>query len=435
MQAQRMSLTAVAAVLLMAASSFGADPAESSPSPGWRQKQFLITFWCPPPATDEALAAVAAEHYNLTWVPADGLDMAGKYQLRAMLTDGLLKPEVLDDPDKRAQLDAMIEKVKNHPALEAYFLTDEPGAGAFPGLGRLVAYLRQRDPQHLAYINLFPTYANEAQLGVSADEAERARVGIPQNFAGAGTSKKTVLAYREHLKQFVEIVQPDLISYDHYHFLKDRDGVQYFLNLAMIREAAQEAGKPFLNIIQANIAEKPWRLPTAAETRFLIYTTLAYGGRGISYFTYWGPESFGGLYRDGKPSPMAGEVATLNAELTHLGPALLELDSTAVYHTAPLPWGTEAVPADAPVQVTGPGEFVLGLFAHEGKPTAFLVVNRNYRQEAEASLKITWPGAALEELDRHTGQWSDGPTLGSNRDVKIPLAPGDGRLFRVKQAD
>jgi hypothetical protein len=48
-------------------------------------------------------------------------------------------------------------------------LTDEPGAGAFPALGKLVAYLRQRDPAHLAYVNLFPSYANEVQLGVSAD--------------------------------------------------------------------------------------------------------------------------------------------------------------------------------------------------------------------------------------------------------------------------
>jgi signal transduction histidine kinase len=47
-----------------------------------------------------------------------------------MLTSELLKPEVLDDPVKRAQLDALIEQVKKHPALEAYYLTDEPGAGA-----------------------------------------------------------------------------------------------------------------------------------------------------------------------------------------------------------------------------------------------------------------------------------------------------------------
>src|SRR5262249_31687745 len=161
-------------------------------------------------------------------------------------------------------------------ALEAYYITDEPGERAFPGLGKLVAYLRERDPAHFAYINLYASYATAEQLGVSADPAERARVGIPQNYAGAGTSGKTVSAYRAHLKKFIGIVKPDLLSYDHYHFLKSGDGAQYFLNLALIRTAALQANIPFLNTIQASTVEKAWRLPNAREVRWLVFTTLAY---------------------------------------------------------------------------------------------------------------------------------------------------------------
>jgi hypothetical protein len=91
--------------------------------------------------------------------------------------------------------------------------------------------------------------------------------------------------------------------------MKDSDGNQYFLNLALVRLAAIDAGKPFLNIIQASQIEKAWRVPNAAETRFLIFTTMAYGGRGISYFTYWGPKSYGGLYQDGARMPLADAVA------------------------------------------------------------------------------------------------------------------------------
>ncbi len=417
-------------IVSLAAKAADAAKEEAARHQGWTQKQFLISFWCPPPATDQALAAVAAEHYNLTWAPVEGLDVAARHHLRAMLTNSLLSPATLDHPAKRAQLDALIEKVKRHPALDAYFITDEPGAGAFPGLGKLVAYLRHRDPAHLAYINLFPTYASEAQLGVSAKAADRAKVGYPQNFAGVGTSNKTVLAYREYLKKYLEIVKPDLISYDHYHFMKRGDGKQYFLNLALIRDAAQEAHKPFLNIIQASLVEKVWRLPNPAEIRFLIFTTMAYGGRGISYFTYWGPASYGGLYRDGKPSAMVKEVAALNAEIERFGPALMQLDSTGVYHTAPLPYGTQAIPAGSPVQLTG-GELVLGLFGQKGKTTAFMVVNRSYKQPAEAEVKVDLSGNKLQELDRHTGHWSDGPALGTDHEVKIKLAPGDGRLFRI----
>ena len=402
----------------------------------WQQKYFIITFWSPPPATDDALATVAAEGFNLTWTPEEGLDVAARHGLRAMLTSELLKPETLDDDVQRAKLDALIQRVKKHPALEAYYITDEPGAGAFPGLGKLVAFLRERDPAHFAYINLFPTYANEEQLGVSADSAERARVGYPLNFAGVGTDDKTVLRYREHLKKFVEIVQPDLISYDHYHFLKKGDGSptdgrQYFLNLALIRLAAQDANKPFVNVIQANTIEPSWRLPNATEMRWLVFTTLAYGGRGINYFTYWGPKSYNGLYQDGKPSPLVKEVALLNQEIAKFGPALMKLDSVAAYQTAPLPIGAEAIPASSPVQITGGGEFVVGLFGKSARPNAFMIVNRNYSQDAEAVVKVLIPGRRLQELDRKTGEWSKFTTLEKDRIIKIKLGPGDGRLFSV----
>ena len=144
---------------------------------------------------------------------------------------------------------------------------------------------------------------------MTADAAARERVGIPLNFAGVGTNNKTVLAYEDHLKKYLEIVKPDLISYDHYHFLKQSDGNQYFLNLGLIRNAALESRKPFLNIIQASALERSWRLPGSSELRFLVFTTMAYGGRGISYFIYWGSKSEGGLYQDGKPSPLAKDAA------------------------------------------------------------------------------------------------------------------------------
>jgi len=417
---------------------FVVNSAQSSETT-WKQDRFLITFWCPPPATDKNLERVAREGFNLTWTPVEGLDVAQRHGLRAMLTNPLLNPEVLHDPAKRAELDKLIVRVKDHPALEAYYLTDEPGSGAFPGLGELVAYLRERDPAHFAYINLFPTYANEQQLGVSADAAARAKVGYPTDFAGVNTGDKTVLRYREHVKQFVEIVKPDLISYDHYHFLKREkdgsptDGKQYFLNLGLIRLAALEAKRPFLNIIQANTIEKHWRLPNGEELRWLVFTTMAYGGRGISYFTYWGPPAYNGLYIDGKPMPLLTNVITLNKEIAAFGPALLKLDSLGAYQTAPLPYGAEAIPTNCPVQITGNGDYVLGLFGNGNQPTAFMIVNRNYREAAELTATISLKGKRVQELNRRSGKWSTLKSLKprESTEIKLKLAPADGRLFRI----
>jgi hypothetical protein len=403
---------------------------------GWTQNQFITTFWCPPPGTDEALGRVAREGFNLTWVPREGLDMAQKHHLRAMLTSELLTPAVLEQPAKLAQLEQLVESVRRHPALEAYYITDEPGANDFAGLGKLVAYLRDHDPEHLAYINLFPTYANEQQLGINTDEAVRSLADLPPGATDRRTNDPVALRYREYLRRFVATVKPDLISYDHYHFFKDGktgaavDGKEYFLNLGLIRSAALEAGKPFLNIIQADTIEKNWRLPNTSETRWLAFTTLAYGGRGISYFTYWGPAAYNGLYVDGKPAERLPAIVAQNHELAHLGAAMMKLKTVGVYHTAPVPYGAEPLPAEAPVQVRTGGEFVIGLFGMTDRTEAFMIVNRDYRNGSEAVLDLKRDRARVEELDRATGRWSKLAKLGRNEALHVKLSPGDGRLFR-----
>ena len=118
-------------------------------------------------------------------------------------------------------------------------------------LANFVAYLRERDPAHLAYINLFPTYASNEQLG---------------------TQGETVTAYKEHLRKYIEIVKPALISYDHYQFALAGDNPQYFLNLALIRRASLDAGVSFLNIVQASTwAPQTMRVNSDLERNSSIY--------------------------------------------------------------------------------------------------------------------------------------------------------------------
>lgn len=282
-------------------------PDTISGSQPWKQEQFFITLWSVPPGTDDILSRVEAENFNLTWAKPEELYAVARHRLRALVTDPLIRIDSFRDLAKRDQLIALVDRTKNHPALEGYILADEPGDGSFADLARLVQFLRERDPAHFAYINLFPVYATAEQLGVQADTTpHRYEDKIP----GIRSDDKYVLNYRAYLDAFTSTVKPAFLSYYHYHFLKADgngkpvDGAQYFLNLALIRESAQCAGISFLSVIQANTIMGGWRLPNANELRLLVFSTLAYGGRGISYFTYWGPKSYNGIYEDGKPSPL-----------------------------------------------------------------------------------------------------------------------------------
>ncbi len=274
----------------------------------------------------------------------------------------------------------------------------------------MVAHLRERDPKHLAFINMLPILS-----GIAVHHSET-----------------PVSLYQDYLRSYTDVVRPDLLSYDYYHFFRSKSGepfddFHYFLNLSLIREAALAAHIPFMNIIQCSTFFKYWRLPNANELRWLVYTTLAYGARGISYFLYWGPAKYGGLYQDGKPISLIESVSKINLEIASLSCALMSLESTAVYHTAPLPVGTASVPIDCPVQIRSPGQFVLGLFARNGKNAAFMIVNRSY-QSAVNSLVRVGEKKELREFDRHTRSWK-GMRTDQNGNFSFKIEPGDGRLF------
>jgi len=376
----------------------------------WRIGKPIVTYWAGPPLTETVAAQLAEGGWNVVWATEKDLDTAAKFGLRAQLQDPLLSPESLDDPERRSKLDALIDRVRNHPALYSYFLRDEPNARDFPALGRLVEYLRQRDPAHLAYINLFPTYATNEQLGTKGD---------------------VVTAYREHLRLYLETVKPDLISYDHYQFRANDDSDQYFLNLSLIREFALASKLPFLNIVQACSWTPSMRVPNGDELRYLVYTTLAYGAQGISYYVYCWPNHVGGMAGpDGTPTPLYHTAKVLNREFAAIAEQLQPLSSLGVYHVGSLPPGAVALSAEAPFRITGKGDsspgFVLGYFGQKGGPaTHVVVVNLNYRSPVTGV--ITAPGP-VEQFDPGQNRWQ--PLSGSP--VQLDFPPGGGFLLRIR---
>jgi hypothetical protein len=400
----------------------------------WQIGTPIVTYYAGPAMTDAVAQQMAEGGWNLVWCSEKELDVAQRHGLRGMLREGLLAPASLDDAVKRAQLDSLIDRVKVHPAMYCYFIIDEPNASLFPAFGKLVDYLRQRDPAHMSYINLFPTYANNEQLGTQGD---------------------TVTAYKEHVRQFVDIVKPAILSYDHYHFsasdrsdaefkgtpyfANGKDGWQYFLNLALIRQAAQDAGVPFLNIVQACSWTPSIRVPTPDEMRFLVYTTLAYGAQGISYYVYCYPGHIGAIANaDGTPTVIYHALKTLNREFAAIASQLQPLRSLGVYHLGMMPMGGEPLPANsafaldppvAPMAYNPPEKMkgmVMSTFGKPGRPTHVMVVNLDYAQKA--STTVVGPGR-LEAFDPGVGKWI--PSRQGKR-AAVELLPGGGALLRVR---
>jgi hypothetical protein len=253
--------------------------------------QFPISFWCSPPEkfiTVEECRKIAEAGFTLVMPPCSSVDSRINHKildtsqavgLRAIIMDTRMPMSVTGVADAKARLDAIVADYSKHPALAAYFVVDEPSAGSFPGLAEVVAYLHEKDPAHPAYINLFPNYANGAQLGVPS--------------------------YDEYVERYIKTVKPFVVSYDHYHFLTHSDRPGFFENLASIRKISLDHGLPFWNIVLA-IPHFDYRPLTEAEKRYEAMQTLAYGGHGIFFFTYWQPaaKDWGNaiVNFDGKPT-------------------------------------------------------------------------------------------------------------------------------------
>ena len=397
----------------------------------WSVGDPIVTYWAGPGShnvlDDTSAAQLVAGGWNLAWGETpEHLDTAHRHGLRVLYSIG---PRDLDDPKWKSWVDARIEEAKDHPATYAYYLQDEPTPDAFPLLARLRAYIAERDPDHPIWVNLYPSYASPGRDGQ------------------LGTEGDTVTAYREHVRLFMEAVKPSLLSYDHYNFKADGDGNQYFLNLAMIRDAALKYDLPFVNVMQAVNWRGRWRDPKEGEMSWLTYTTLAYGGQGLCHFVYNFRNVSSGFFDqkdNDRPLPRFWSCSRFNRDFVAIGTELQALESLGAYHVGDIPMGADALPAGSPFVIdpslpTRPYEspdlslrneepiegMLLGYFGKAGKPTHVLVVNLDYTNAVETELVGTGP---MRVFHAPTRTWA---SAGEAARVKLQLPPGGGALVTL----
>jgi hypothetical protein len=307
----------------------------------------------------------------------------------------------VDPAEARAKVESLVREVKGHPALYGYYLRDEPSATLFPGLAVVAGLIRELDPASWPYINLFPNYAGPEALGAPD--------------------------YDAHIRAFVETCRPTALSYDHYAMMFGgtlRDG--YFANLESMRNASVEHKLPFWNIV-LTAAHFNYREATDADLRFQVYTSLAYGARGIAYFTYFTPAlgnyRLGPIDQFGHETPTWAKLRTVNLQVEKLAPTLLHLRSDAVYHFGEVPRGARG-PDDHSLVESAPTPTLVGEFTHDDGTRYILIVNRSFTDSVPCMPKLRTP-ARLEQLSPYTGRLMpyDGEA--------IWLAPGQGSLLKL----
>jgi len=400
----------------------------------WTIGDPIVTYWAGPgydgmvPLTDAVARQMVELGINLVWTgTAAEVDLAGRHGLRALYQNrSILLPKYLDDPALRSQIDVTVKELRGKPALYAYHIVDEPPATRFEELGRLVAYLREQDPDHLSRINLFPS------------NVEPPTMGAPD--------------YSTYLNDFCRIVRPSLLSYDFYQFHTTYDHPTYLESLGIIATKAKTMSVPFMSFVQASKWAPDIRVPNGNEVRYLVYTTLAHGAQGIGYYVWWWPNHEGGIVdSQGKPTAIYDTLKAVNREFVAIarqsrkwkpiGPFLKG------YRPGKLPPGTTALPSHSSFDIQSiPNDQTFHYGVNYGQPlrgvlfgffgknsstlkdaTAAVVVNLDY--SVGKTYTIKGPGN-LSVFNATTGEWR----AAWQDSVTVDLPPGGGVLVGLTSA-
>lgn len=385
-------------------------------------------FWKKERITDFWAKQLKEGGFNTVWAKTpEELDVAAKYGLRV-----IYKVDV-SDPLRKGPLAERVNRVKNHPALYLYELCDEPSAGRFAALGREKEFIHSIDPCHAVWVNLLPTYANHKQLGVGGSDG----------LMGLGTER--ISAYWEHVRLFCELFQPELITYDHYHFKVKGDGPHYFLNLGIIRQNASARKVPFWNGLQSctwvvgeRASPSSPRIPDADEMRFLVHTTAAYGAHGLYWYVYSGNKDHLGaiVESDGTTGEKYEAIKKINREFLSFSSVLSRLDFKGAFCHGMHPAGTTpyseqailVLSPEAPYAEVGDAQRIsdttlVTRFASPDGQTYLMTVNCDYRKAR--TVHVTAPASA-ELFDTTSRTWTR-----VGKEFDLPLMRGGGALLRL----
>ena len=318
---------------------------------------------------------------------------------------------------------------------------DEPQIKMFPAVAKLVAQAKLAGD--MAFVNLFPDYA-------------------------FGPHSPFGPSYSAYVKQFVRDVKPNMLSLDNYPHFDTAGGsgcvsppcpagpqtkANYIANLLVIREAALEAGIPFMNFVksmpygsQASGSPSPYDV-SESEMRWQVMTSLALGAKGVMYFCYWTPS--GAYFSLGQaimtpapgskpnlanqvPGPKYPMVRRINSKLRTLGEWLLERTSSGLIQASGGRANTttiEGCAGIASINGTNVGDawsFLLGLFDTN---RTVLLVNQDANHPALATLALRGDGE-MHEVDPDSGDLKlaldDAPFAPG---FQLSVNAGDARLF------
>ena len=213
-------------------------------------------------------------------------------------------------PEMKDSTEYAVAAIKDHPALIAYHLKDEPETWDIHWLKALHDKVQSLDSSHPCYINLYPNWAwNEEN-------------------------------YADNIELYASEINTQFYSFDQYPVTEDEGKISvrptWYRNLEEFSTMARRHGKPFwaFALAKSHHLGPPsppafYPVPTLGHLRLQVFSDLLYGAQVIQYFT------FAGIYdsKAGRKTPVFDIFRQVNSEIKAYSPVFLGCTVKDVWHT------------------------------------------------------------------------------------------------------
>jgi len=306
---------------------------------------------------------------------------------------------IVDCQDARNAATPFINNVKNSKALGLYYLSDEPSSDYFQNLQEKVQRIKINDNSHYPYINLLPLYASSEQTNTSS--------------------------YKDYLERYIEMMEPDYISYDHYPFVRDEYRLDFFDNLDIVSKVCKKHNIVFWGFVRS-LYDSNYTKIDEGRIRFQVFSQLAYGAQAIQYFTYSSPRGCGYAIVDSlhNKTPLYDIVSAINHEIQGYSKFFLNSNVLSIVHSDKQGQeGNKISNVISHLDSNGVG-VLLSLFEKKGK-YYLIVVNKDYENSQEVTIEFNKKAKVISQKGR-------AKTSSYHRFV---LEAGNGMLFHLKIKD
>lgn len=348
---------------------------------------------------------VSKEQVSKTQTMRKFLQLVTYYEIRVLWIDNAVKSVVLDDYTNvnTNYWNTCLEC----PMTVGHFIWDEPRTEDFDEVAAAVAGYRTATGK-VAFTNLFPAYAD------------------PSMFGG--------LSYEQHVRKFIEMVQPTELWVDIYPFYQYTAWEGWVDNVSLVAQVAREEGIPFGIYIQA-CPYSSKRTPTYEDFSVQLYTSLAFGAKNIEYFIYTtmypgGPENFGEaiIDKNGNQTERYAMVQELNSHIMSFADVYGEYETLGAFSVnckvGTYAWHSDQYKGfDSVVSLDTDDSVLVGCFEKQGGGKALMLVNLNDLTNGEAASVRVKAGQSLTVY-----QQGEAKTLMAGGDgyVSLTLAKGEG---------